>query len=65
MVRKILGLRAARDRFRKNSILRALLAALTTFSSALSLVFKTIPRSLVVETVSIIWVLGRLWDGRV
>ncbi len=65
MVRKILGLRAARDRFKKNNILRVLLTALTTFSSALSLVFKTIPRSLVVEAVSITWVLGRLWDGRV
>ncbi len=37
---------------------RALLAAL-------SLVFKTIPRSLVVETVGRVWVLGGLQDGRV
>ncbi len=41
------------------------LAALTTLSSALSLVFKTIPRSLVVETVGRVWVLGGLEDGRV
>ncbi len=26
---------------------------------------KTIPRSLVVETFGIVWVLGGLWDGRV
>ncbi len=39
------------------TILWALLAALTTLSSALSLVFKTIPRSLVVETVGMVWVL--------
>ncbi len=48
-----------------NSILRALLATLTTLSSALLLVFKTIPRSLVVETVGIVWVLGGLEDGTV
>ncbi len=47
------------------SILRALLAAPTTLSSALSLVFKTIPRSLVVVPVGMVWVLGGLWDGRV
>ncbi len=63
--RKILGVRVAKDCFRKNSILRALLAALTTLSSTLSLVFKTIPRSLVVVTVGMVWVLGGLWDGRV
>ncbi len=34
-----------------------------TLSSALSLVFKTIPRSLVVGTFGIVWVLGGLWDG--
>ncbi len=28
-------------------------------------VFKTIPRSLVVETVGMVWVLGGLEDGRV
>ncbi len=39
------------------------LAALTTLSSALSLVFKAIPRSLVVETVGRVWVLGGLEDG--
>ncbi len=55
--RKILGVRAAKDRFRKNSILRVF--------SALSLVFKTIPRSLVVVTVGMVWVLGGWWDGRV
>ncbi len=44
---------------------RSLLAALTTLSSALSLVFKTIPRSLVVETVGRVWVLGGSEDGRV
>ncbi len=37
------------------------LAALTTLSSALSLVFKTLPRSLVVETFGINWVLDGLW----
>ncbi len=36
----------------------ALLAALTSLSSALSLVFKTIPRSLVVVTVGVVWVWG-------
>ncbi len=61
--RKILGVRAAKDRFRYNNILRALLAALMTLSSALSLVFKTIPRSLVVFTVGMVWALGGLWDG--
>ncbi len=42
-----------------------LLAALTTLFSAMSLVFKTIPRYLVVEAFGIVWVLGELWDGRV
>ncbi len=37
----------------------------STLFSALSLVFKTIPRSWVVETVGRVWVLGGLWDGRV
>ncbi len=60
MRRKILGVRAAKDRFKQNSILWALLAALTTLSSALILVFKTIPRSLVVETAGRAWVLGGL-----
>ncbi len=32
---------------------------------SLSLVFKTIPRSLVVEAVGRAWVLGELWDARV
>ncbi len=41
------------------------MAALTTLSSALSLVFDTIPRSLVVVTVGNVWVFGRLWGGRV
>ncbi len=41
------------------------LTALTTLSSALSLVFKTIPRSLVVVAVVMVWVFGGLWDGRV
>ncbi len=41
------------------------MAALTTLSSALSLVFKTIARSLVVETVGRVWVLGGLEGGRV
>ncbi len=63
--RKILGVRAAKDRFKENNIPRALLAALTTLSTALSLVFKTIPRSLVVETVGRVWMLGGLEDGRV
>ncbi len=31
----------------------------------LSPVFKTIPRSFVVEAFGIVWVLGGLWDGRV
>ncbi len=43
--KKILGVRAAKDRFQQTIILRALLAALTTLSSALSSGFKTIPRS--------------------
>ncbi len=47
------------------SSLLAILAALTTFSSELSLVFKTIPRSSVVVTVGMVWVLVALWDGRV
>ncbi len=51
--------------FQVEQHLRALLAALTTFSSALSLVFKTIPRFSVVVTVGMFWVLGGLWDGRV
>ncbi len=59
------GVRAAKDRFKKSSILQALLAELTAFSSALSLVFKMIPRSLLAETVGRVWVLGELWDGRV
>ncbi len=46
--------------FQENSIPRALLAALTTLSSALSVVFKTIPKFLVVETVGMVWVLGGL-----
>ncbi len=62
--RKILEVRAAKDRFRKDSILRALLAALTALSSPLSLVFKTIPRSYVVQAYGIVWVWGGLWDGR-
>ncbi len=41
------------------------MAALTTLSSALSLVFKTIPRSSVVETVGRVWMLGGLVEGRV
>ncbi len=53
--RNILGVRAAWDGF---SILRALLAALTTLSSALSLVLKIIPRSLVVEILGIVWAWG-------
>ncbi len=36
-----------------------------TGGKGLSLVFKTIPRSLVVETVGRVWVLGGLEDGRV
>ncbi len=65
MRRKILGVRAAKDRFKQNSILWALLTALTTLPSALSRVLKTIPTSLVVETVAMVWVLGRLCHGRV
>ncbi len=53
MRRKVLGVRPAKDCFRKNSTLRA----------ALSLVFKTIPRSLVVVTgwygLGVGWVMGR------
>ncbi len=41
------------------------MAVLTTLSSALSLVVKTIPRSLVVETVGRVWVLDGLEGGRV
>ncbi len=44
--RKVLGGRAAKDRFMLDNSLRALLAVLTKLSSALSLVLKTIPRSL-------------------
>ncbi len=57
---KILGVRAVKDRFRYNSILRSLLAALTTLSTALSLMFKTIPRYLVSVTVGMVWVLSGL-----
>ncbi len=53
------------DHFMLNSILRDLLAAVTTLSSALSLVFRTIPRYLVVVTVGMVKVLRGLWDGRV
>ncbi len=41
------------------------MAVLTTLSSAVSQMFKTIPMSLVVENFGIVWVLGGLWDGRV
>ncbi len=33
-------------------------------AETLNLVFKTITRSLVGETVGMVWVLGGLWDGR-
>ncbi len=42
----------------------AFLSALKALSSALSLVFKTIPRYLVLETFGIVWVLSGLLDGR-
>ncbi len=48
--RKILGVRAAKDRFRKNSTLRAIGSPDDIIFSTVP-VFKTIPRSLVVETV--------------
>ncbi len=48
---------------RKKTILRALLAALIKLSSALSLVFKAIPRPMIEETVGMVWVLSGLWDG--
>ncbi len=57
--------RTAKDHYRLNSILRALLTALTTLSSALNLVFKTILGSLVVEAFEGVWAWGRLKDGRV
>ncbi len=44
------------------------IVTLSTLSTALSLVFKIIPRSLMMETCRIpgmVWVLGELWDGRV
>ncbi len=41
----------AKDRFRESPMSWVLLAVLMKLSSALSLVFKTITRSLVVETV--------------
>ncbi len=46
--------------FQVNNSLRALLAALTTLSSALSLVFKKMPRPLVLEAFGVVWVLGGL-----
>ncbi len=58
------GGKGGKGSFQVKSIPRALLAALTTLSSALSLVFKTIAKSLVVETVGRVWVLGGLEDGR-
>ncbi len=51
--------------FRQNSILRAVLAALTTLALALRLVYMITPKSLVVDTFGIVRVLGGLWDGRV
>ncbi len=39
--------------------------ALTILFSALSLVFETISRSSVMEKFGIVWMLGRVWDGRV
>ncbi len=62
---KYYGGRVAEDHYRYSNILQDLLAALTTFPSALSMVLKTIPRSLVVETVGMVWALGGLWVGRV
>ncbi len=63
--RKNIGGKGREGSFQVEQHLQALLAALTTLSSALSLVFKTIPRFLVVVTVGMFWVLGGLWDGRV
>ncbi len=51
--------------FQVKLILQALLAALTALPSALSLVLKTIPRSLMAECFTMVWVLGGLWDERV
>ncbi len=47
------------------SILRALLAALTTLSSILRLVLKAFPRSIVVDTFGTVSVLGGLMGERV
>ncbi len=63
--RKILEVRAAIYCFRKNSIIWAFFAALTKLSSAPSLVYKKIPRSLLVETFGIVRVLGGLGGGTV
>ncbi len=62
---KNMGVKAVKDFFYVKNIQRALLVVLTTLSSALSLVFKTTPRSLVVKALGIFRVLGGLWDGRV
>ncbi len=45
----MLAVRSVKDRFREKNILQALLAALTASVSALGLLFKTNPFSMVVE----------------
>ncbi len=57
--RKILAVRAVQDRFRLNSIVRALLAALAIISLFLSLLFEKIPRSLMVNLLG----LSGYWVG--
>ncbi len=63
--RKNIGCKGREGSFQVEQHLRALLAALPTLSSARGLVFKTIPRFLVVVTVGMVWVLDGLWEGRV
>ncbi len=52
--RKMKGVRAPEDHCRHKSILCALLAALIILSSDLRLVFKTIPKSSIMENFGIV-----------
>ncbi len=57
---KNIGGRGHEGSFQKKQHPTGFMTALTTLSSALSLEFKTIPRSLVVKTFDIAWALGGL-----
>ncbi len=62
-VENVLGVRG---RERSYQIIQHLTCFIgSTCSSALSLVFKTIPRAFVADTFEIVWVLGWLWSRRV